>query len=259
MNMSLRTITTALVLSGIALAGCKKPVEAPIIVDPQPSNEFHFNFDNYFGDAELDMNGATYTTAMNEQITVSTFNYWVSNIKLIKSDGSEFAEEESYRLIRGDKSGTHHFHVENVTRGTYTGIKFTIGVDVARNTSGAQTGALDPTTNGDMYWDWNTGYIQAKLEGTSPQSTATNNMFRYHIGGTAANFETPQEVTLTFPQEVLLGEKAGSAKIKVDLAKWFPTPEPIATTPTMMAPGANALKVAQGYVDMFSITSAGNE
>src|SRR5690606_605399 len=109
------------------------------------------------------------------------FNYWITNIRLTRSDGTEFREEESYRLIRGDKQATTHFHIPEVPAGTYTGIKFMIGVDVPRNTSGAQTGALDPAVNGDMFWSWSTGYIQAKLEGTSPQSSDTvNSSFQYH-------------------------------------------------------------------------------
>jgi hypothetical protein len=42
----------------------------------------------------------------------------------------------------------------------YNRLSFVIGVDSARNVSGAQTGALDPA-NG-MFWTWNTGYIMAK-------------------------------------------------------------------------------------------------
>jgi hypothetical protein len=60
-------------------------------------------------------------------------------------------------------------------------MEFMIGVDSARNNSGAQTGALDPT-NG-MFWSWSTGYIMAKFEGTSAQSPAAANALKFHIGG----------------------------------------------------------------------------
>lgn len=257
MNMSLKTITTAILITGLAVSGCKKPVEN--VVPPTTTNEFHFNFDNYFGDAELEMNTKEYTTAQNEQITISAFNYWVSNMTFVNSDGTEYKEPESYRLLRGDKHATHHFHIADVPAGTYTAVKFIIGVDKARNTSGAQTGALDPTESGDMFWSWNTGYIQTKLEGTSPQSTASDKMFRYHIGGVKDGIETPQEVTLTFPQPVVVGDQAGSAKVKVDVAKFFPTPMSIAMMSEMMHPNEMAYNIAKGYTDMFSITSAGNE
>lgn len=255
MNMSLKTIIT-IAAAGLIFTGCQKPVEEP--KPAQTSNEFHFNFENYFGDQKLELNTATYTTAQNEEITVSTFNYWITNIRFIKNDGTEYAEPESYRLIRADKHGSMHFHVADVPAGTYTGIKFIVGVDKARNTSGAQSGALDPTVNGDMYWSWNTGYIQAKLEGTSPQSTATNNFFEYHIGGLIEGKETPQDVAISLPNNITIGEQAGSVLIKTDLAKWFPTPMSIAMMPSMTHPKEMAYDIAKGYTDMFSVTTAEN-
>lgn len=261
--MSLKKITAALLLTGVIATGCVRPDPVDPVGPVNPpvatENEFHFKFDNYFGDSELAMNTGSYTTEQNEQITITTFDYWVTNIKFINSDGTEYAEPESYRLIRGDKGSTKHFHVKDVPSGTYTGMKFMIGVDKARNTSGAQTGALDPAENGDMFWSWNTGYIQAKLEGTSPQATTSDNTFRYHIGGVKDGIETPQEVTLTFPNSVTVGEQAGSAKVKVDVAKWFPTPMSIAMMSEMMHPNEMAHNIAKGYTDMFSITSVGNE
>lgn len=269
MNKLLRNFAVILSFSVIAASCYKKPGSSTSVTgDPNtnPSNpnnpttnEVHFQFENYFGDLELLMNAGEYTTAQNEKVTITTFNYWITNIKLVKNDGSEFIENESYRLLRGDQHGTLHFHLKDVPAGTYTAVKFMIGVDLERNTSGAQTGALDPGTNPDMFWTWNTGYIQAKLEGTSPQSTAPNHTFEYHIGGVAAGMETPRSVTLGFPQTLEVGAKAGSLIIKADIAKWFPTPKTIAEVSSVTMPGQAAVKIADNYAKMFSLTSVGNE
>lgn len=257
--MSLK-ISTIILATAMMAVGCTKPVNEP---EPAETNEMHFMFENYFGAEELSMNAdVSYTTLQGEEITkVTAFNYWITNIKLVKSDGTEFAESESYRLVRADKGSTNHFHIPGVPAGTYTGVKFMVGVDVARNTSGAQTGDLDPAVNDDMFWTWSTGYIQAKMEGLSPQSTNTDQTFEYHIGGVAAGKETPREVTLTFPSAIEVGEKAGSLKIKTDAAKWFgPTnPVKIAMMSNMTHPGDMAVKIADNYKEMFSIMSAGNE
>lgn len=238
----------------------KKPEPTP---NPTPTgNEVHFNFENYFGNEELELNTGNYTTMNNEQIKVTMFNYWVTNIVFINKDGSEYKEPESYRLLRSDKHATHHFHVPDVPAGTYTGMKFIIGVDVPRNTSGAQDGALDPAVNGDMYWSWNTGYIQAKMEGTSPQSTAANNAVIYHIGGVEPGKETPRSVTLNFGQDMTVGAQAGSIKIKADAGKWFGPGNPILieqVSNTSHGGSANSLKIADNYQQMFSIMSVGNE
>lgn len=252
-------ISLSIALALICSYGCKKKPEPT----PAPTtNEVHFNFENYFGNDELELNTVTYTTMNSEQIKLSMFNYWITNIVFIKADGTEYAEPESYRLLRGDKAATHHFHVADVPAGTYTGVKFIIGVDVPRNTSGAQNGALDPAVNGDMYWSWSTGYIQAKLEGTSPQSKAANNAVIYHIGGVEAGKETPRNVTLNFGTNMVVGAQAGSIKIKADAAKWFGPANPIlidqvATTTHGGSP--TSLKIADNYQHMFSITSVGNE
>lgn len=256
MNKSL--ITLGLV-SVFAISSCKKKPEPT----PTPTtNEVHFNFENYFGNEELALNTGTYTTMNNEQITVSMFNYWITNIVFINKDGSEYKEPESYRLLRGDKHATHHFHVPDVPAGTYTGMKFIIGVDVPRNTSGAQDGALDPAINGDMYWTWSTGYIQAKMEGTSPQSKSANNAVIYHIGGVEPGKETPRSVTLNFGTDMVVGTQAGSIKIKADAAKWFGPGNVILieqVSNTSHGGSANSLKIADNYQHMFSIMSVSNE
>ena len=256
-----KSISILAITALLGLTACeKKPVE-PTPVDGDTHNEVHFNIHNHFGSSELELETGTYTTAQNEEIKISIFNYWITNIVLVREDGTEFVEAESYRLIRGDKASTQHFHIMNVPAGTYKAIKFMVGVDVPRNTSGAQTGALDPTTSGDMFWNWNTGYIQAKLEGTSPQSTELNNAVIYHIGGVKAGEETPRNVSIDFPQNMVVGEKAGAVKIKTDAAMWFGPiyPITIANNAFLMSGGATASAMADNLPGMFSITSVGNE
>lgn len=258
-KITLKSFVALIALSIVAF-GCRKTPD-PVEPDPSPTtNEFHFMFENYFGNDMVKLDGTTFTTAQNEDITISTINYWITNIEFVKADGSTYKEPESYRLVRGDQAATRHFHVKDVPAGTYTGVKYIIGVDVARNTGGAQTGALDPAINGDMYWSWSTGYIQAKLEGLSPASTQANNAFMFHIGGVAAGTESPRNISLTFAAPIVVGEKAGTATIKADVAKWFaPNALNIAQTPMIMSPGTKAAEIADNYAQMFSITSSGNE
>lgn len=262
-----KTLRTAAVIAASALifTACKKDDDTTV-VDPGPNtgenvSQMHFMLHNYFDGNEIELNTGNYTNQQNEQMTISTINYWFTNVKFIKSDGSEYAEEESYRLIRGDQSNTMHFHVSDVPNGTYKGVKFMIGVDVPRNTSGAQTGALDPAINGDMFWSWNTGYIQFKLEGTSTVSTNADKSYKFHIGGVGQGIETPREVTLMFPSEVTVGEKDGSIHLIADVDKFFgpSTPVSIANMSTMMHPNAMAAKIADNYAQMFRIMKAGNE
>lgn len=256
-----------LAATSISLVACEKKVS-----DPAPTTggsgttesvaDMHFKFENYFGNEPLVLNTGNYTTSQNEEITVTTFNYWITNIKFMNSNGNEYAEPESYRALKAKKGSSLHFHVSDVPAGTYTGVKFMIGVDVPRNTSGAQTGELDPAVNGDMYWNWNTGYIQAKLEGIYKDANNDAQVYKHHIGGIKAGEETPREVSFTFATPITVSQStAGSFVFKTDLAKWFgpATPVIIANMPTMMHTGAMASKIADNYKEMFSLTAAGTE
>lgn len=55
------------------------------------------------------------------------------------------------------------------------------GIDSVTNTSGVFGGDLDPS-NG-MYWAWQSGYINFKLEGTSTACKGAKNQFHFHLGG----------------------------------------------------------------------------
>lgn len=71
-------------------------------------------------------------------------------------------------------------------------IRFLFGIDSVVNTSGAMNGALDPMHG--MYWSWQSGYINCKLEGAflAPNREA----FQLHLGGYASPFSAVQQVVL---------------------------------------------------------------
>ena len=198
---SIKTIAAIAFLS-VAVASCKKDDDTTVTPTNTPS-DMGFTFKNVVGSDPLILGtNNQYFNASNEQFQVTTFNYYISNIKFIKKDGSTYAEPESYHLVKESEPATKHFHVEDVPYGEYTGVSFMIGVDEARNTSGAQTGALDPI-NG-MLWGWTDGYIMAKMEGLSSASTQTDHTFRYHIGGFTGENSSLRTVTFTFANSMTL-------------------------------------------------------
>ncbi|WP_276133481.1 MbnP family protein [Polluticoccus soli] len=251
-----RSVLMGLAALGLLASGCRKK-DDPVIVDPPPTQkEVHINFVNFAGNDSLKLNTTTYTNSANEQFTVSIFNYYISNVRLIAATGNDYVEKESYHLVKEGINGSRHFHLEDVPQGDYKAISFVIGVDSAKNVSGAQAGALD-ASNG-MFWDWNTGYIMAKMEGSSNASTTSTKTFKYHTGGFKGENNVLRTVQLDFPVPISVkGEMSGDVAIKADLLKWFgPETISIATVNTVMMPGADAVKLANNYSKMFSIIKA---
>ncbi len=198
-----------------------------------------------------------YLNTLGEDFTVTAFKFYVSNISF-DHDGAQTAhEKESYHLADGLDASTHSF-VVSIDKKHFNQLSFLVGVDSTRNVSGAQTGALDPSRG--MFWTWNTGYIMAKLEGTSSFSAAVNNSFVYHIGGFKENEKAQRAVTLSFPggQQLLLEKnRTPEIVIEVNLDKWFSSVHnlPIATNTLWMTPGGLSLQYADNYATMFKITA----
>lgn len=234
------------------------------------------NFDNVVGAQDLRMDSSTsYTNASGEAFSVSRLMYFVSNIRLKKSNGSEYVvpQDSSYFLVVEGNPASQSISLRNVPAGDYSSISFVLGVDSLRNTMGVdkRTGALDPAgAAAGMYWDWNSGYIFLKLEGTSPKApvdaTGKRN-FMYHIGLFGGYSAAPGTIpainnlkTITLPlaahsgQNVLANGKTNVA-IKADVLKLFDGVKPlsIAQTPNIMV-ARSSIDVAANYATMFSIS-----
>lgn len=74
-------------------------------------------------------------------------------------------------------------------------IELLFGTDSLSNICGAFEGALDPIHG--MYWTWNTGFINLKIEGKYKKEH-----IEWHLGGYKAPYDT--QIKRTFP---LLGKK----------------------------------------------------
>jgi hypothetical protein len=115
----------------------------------------------------------------DDTLNFTTMKYYISNLKLKKSDGTWWTQPESYFLVDLENQSSITLMMSNVPLGTYTELSYTFGVDSTRNVSGAQTGALSIANN--MFWSWNSGYIFMKAEGTSANSTSGS--YSFHLGG----------------------------------------------------------------------------
>jgi hypothetical protein len=80
-------------------------------------------------------------------------------------------------------------------------------------------GDLDPIKG--MYWAWQSGYINMKIEGKSSSCRTRKNEFQFHIGGYLSPYYAMRKVALTYDK------KATEINIGIDLYNFFASDESI--------------------------------
>ncbi len=257
MKNTFKLLSALFIFGAITFSSCKKDPDEVTTPTPLPNTgSLMLHFENMVGDSALVFNTKSYVNANNDTFNITTLKYYISNIVLSNSSGLTYKENYSYHLIDASDTSTCELNLTGVPLGNYNHISFMIGVDSAKNVSGAQSGALDPA-NG-MFWDWNSGYIMSKFEGVSPQSIAANHVVLFHIGGFSGTNNVLKTVNPIFPSGVVASVTASvtpEIHFKADLAEWFTAPANTAFSVlnTIHMPGANAKKIADNYVDAFSI------
>ncbi|MEL6650783.1 MAG: MbnP family protein [Bacteroidota bacterium] len=141
--------------------------------------------------------GDIYTSPAGRQYRINFFRMYVSDISLIKEDGTEvlLSEVDLYDLA-ADGSGQdfgQSYTYADVEAGTYKGIKFGIGLPARLNTDPASYAVDHPLSIGNqMYWSWRAGYRFISIEGKVDSSQAMSGAelrqsFGYHIGKDSVN------------------------------------------------------------------------
>ncbi|OAQ39694.1 hypothetical protein A5893_08915 [Pedobacter psychrophilus] len=238
-------------IAAVAFMSCKKEDAGEIT----GSGTLNFEFENVVGNQPLVLTTQNYTNTKGESYKVDMFKYYVSNIQLLKADGSIYNVPESYFLIDQSDASTLKPSLSNLPAGDYTKISYTIGVDSARNFAGAQTGVLAPEKA--MFWSWNSGYVFVKMEGTSPTSTAANHNLIFHIGGASATVNAIRKVSFNIDPNILRirTDKSPIIHFKADVAAMFNGKQNISfATYNSMHGGLPALIIADNYAQgMFSL------
>jgi hypothetical protein len=157
-------------------------------------HSFTITFKNVVGNKVLNTD-SIYTNQFGETFSVRNFKYYVSNIVLHDSKNNKTQRCDEYFLIN-ERDDTSKTIVLSTMLQQIDSIEFLLGVDSVKNVSGVQTGSLDPA-NG-MFWTWNTGYVMAKLEGTSAAAKTPAHAFSYHIGG----YKKDEDASRKFPLQL---------------------------------------------------------
>lgn len=247
-----------LLLATVFFSACSKVPDDPV-VPSVPATSVKFNVSNVVGDKPLVLESENYINANGDTFYVTQYAYYISNISFIKEDGTEYKELESYHLVNHRIDSTKTFSVAGMPEGDYTQIKFLIGVDSARNVSGAQTGDLAQEKG--MFWNWETGYVMAKFEGVSPNRKVGIDQVGYHVGGFSGDYNALRWVTIKLPNKLTTAnDKTSEIHMRSDLAEWLKTPNTIVFNGSgvITFPGPDVSMIADNYADMFTVTEVHN-
>ena len=173
-------------------------------------------------------------------INVELFKLYVSNVEFAYKDGSSFKERNSYHLIDLANPKDCELFISDAKK-EIKQLSFDIGIDSATNYQGAKSGDLDPLKG--MYWTWQSGYINFKIEGNSPLCSSSKNKFAFHIGGFQYPFNAIQHI-------VLDKNSANDITVEIKLDGFFKSVQLDQRT-NVMSPGPKAMFIAETFKNAF--------
>jgi hypothetical protein len=203
-----------------------------------------------FDGASLILNNQQYRTQNGDSLYIDLLRFYLSAIKMQGKNNACFVEQDSYHLFDAEEPGSHTMILNNVPAGRYDSLCFFVGTDSLTNVSGVMGGDLDPTKG--MYWAWNSGYINVKLEGRSKSCQTRHNVFEFHIGGYMPPHQTVRRVVLPLKPLEIKGSEVTSVRLIVDLGKFFSQIR-LAETNSLMIPSKQATQLADWFTGTFML------
>lgn len=175
-------------------------------------------------------------------LNISRFRWYLSNFELLKDGKVVWALSKKHHYMDAQIASTMTITFEMPEAIDYDVLKFNLGIDSMTNVSGAMGGDLDPTKG--MYWAWNSGYINLKLEGTHPLCPARKHKFQYHLGGYSGKMNSLQTIQLPVTtQHVIIDINLDAFFEAIDLTKVY----------QIMSPSLQAVALSKLAASLFGI------
>lgn len=127
-----------------------------------------------------------------DTFSIDQLRFYCSNLCLLDGEKIVWQDKVKSHLVDAGNSGTLHVNLPGAGRKHFTSVRFNLGVDSITNVSGILGGDLDPARG--MYWTWQSGYINLKIEGVC--SRCDGRKYRLHLGGYAGEHATIQTVAI---------------------------------------------------------------
>jgi hypothetical protein len=186
-----------LLLSGTLLVtACKSKKEE----DPNPygndaltaKGTLLFHLHNYLDIVEVDGYNIVYTTSEGRKISLSRGQFYISEIKLEKLDGTFYSVTDK-KILKVQT--TDIYEIGEVPVGNYKSVRFKVGLSSSVNAQDPPSSASNILNKPEMWFSGTAqpdGYVFVNIEGKIDTTTAANGAtidmqnFSYHIGTNAA-------------------------------------------------------------------------
>ena len=199
------------------------------------SQTTYLKFDVLFEDESLELN-KNYTS---DSIQFTKLQFYISNLTFLKDSIEVQSFDSIFYLVDMTKNNELNLNLDY----DFTHLSFDLGIDSLTNVSGAFGDNLNPIHG--MYWTWQSGYINFKIEGSSPVCKTPKNQFQFHLGGYQFPFNCIQSVKL----------EAHSNKdivVLLNLEKWMNEID-LATIPYLMSPSELSVRLSATLSNSFII------
>jgi hypothetical protein len=183
----------------------------------------------------------------SDTLEIETLKFYLSNIEIEFADKSKIKPHKNYHLIDIEKPNSLLIPITKRENKIISKVTFHVGIDSITSVSGALGGDLDPI-NG-MYWTWQSGYINMKIEGKSNSCKTRKNQFQFHLGGYLKPNYALRKIEIPIQKNQIPN---GEIKIIADIGNLF-SEISLKETNSIMIPGKAAMEIADLFAKIFSV------
>ncbi len=170
-----------------------------------------------------------------DNFSINKLQFYISDLRFYSQNKEVLEYHKKYILI--DIENENSLKISIPSNLMFDQVLFNIGIDEETNKTGAKGGDLDPIHG--MYWTWNSGYINFKLEGLYNN----NNEFMFHVGGFMKPYNTLQKVKINKAKE-------HNNKLELNFDRFLNSLD--FNLDKILSPGKNALKSSNMLAKSFN-------
>lgn len=174
-----------------------------------------------------------------DTFTITNLKFYLQDVSLSLHGKNVYRDTVGVKLM--DINQLYSLQINYPKQLDFDSIHFQLGLDSTTNVSGILDGNLDPTKG--MYWTWQSGYINLKLESKCNKCNPPFNTISLHLGGYYSPFNTSRYISLPLlPSKTIV-------TIEIDKLLEFAVQNQLYS---VMSPGKNAVMLSDRATSIFS-------